>query len=181
MDTRDIAPWNWLKRRYNLPIREDYNFIGDEFERNIWKIYDEFFKDFSNIDIFLPRLLRGDNSINLKVLPRVDISENDQEYIVEADLPGVKEEDLDISSSNDTLTIKGNRESKEEEIKRDYHLMERSYGSFDRTITLPENIELEKINAIFENGIVKIKIPKKEPKAGSSRKIKLINANKSEI
>lgn len=104
----------------------------------------------------------------------MDISDTDKEYIIEADLPGVKEEDLDISVSKDgLLTVKGKRENKKEQKERNYYRMERSYGSFERTIALPDNCDSNKVDASFQNGILSVKIPKKEPAIGEVKHIKI--------
>lgn len=92
----------------------------------------------------------------------LDVSENEDEFIVKASLPGVDPEDLEITFTNNTLTIKGEtRDEKEEEGER-YHLRERRYGTFSRSITLPAGIDGDKIDARFENGILKLHLPKVE-------------------
>jgi HSP20 family protein len=92
----------------------------------------------------------------------LDVSENQDEYVVEASLPGINPEDLEITYTNNTLTIKGEtREEKEEQGKR-YHLRERRYGSFARSITLPAGIESDKIDARYEKGVLKLHLPKAE-------------------
>jgi HSP20 family protein len=92
----------------------------------------------------------------------LDVAESENEYVVKASLPGVKLNDLEITYSNNTLTIKG--EVREEQELEDalYHLRERSYGSFARSITLPAGVEADKIEANFEVGVLTLRLPKAE-------------------
>lgn len=144
------------------------------FDSDIESIFEDFAKDFGNLESFLPRLFKETSNANLKISPRMDLSGTDKEYIIEADLPGVKEEDLDMSISKDgVLSIKGKRESREENKELNYYRLERSYGSFERSIVLPDDCHSDKVAATFKNGILTIKMPKKEPVAGETKKITL--------
>jgi HSP20 family protein len=171
MNTKDLIP-NLFKGKKDIPVRrENYLSKLSNFGQDIDNLFEEMFRDFAN-DSLLPRLLGGDTQLN--ILPKIDISETDNEYIIEADIPGVKEEDLDISITKEgLLSIKGKRESKEEEKKRNYHRIERSYGSFERSLYLPENCNLDKVNASFKDGMTTIKVYKKEPDEHSTKKIKI--------
>jgi HSP20 family protein len=98
--------------------------------------------------------------------PRVDISETDNAISVHAELPGIDKKDVKITvNDGNILTISGEkkREEKSENLEKNYMRIERSYGSFARSFTLPENVAAENINAAFENGVLNITIPKKEP------------------
>jgi len=103
--------------------------------------------------------------------PLVDISEDDKEYIVTAELSDLKKEDVKVCVENGQLTISGERKfEKEEKDKKDkkYHRIERSYGSFLRSFTLPEGVSGEKVAADFKEGILRVHLPKDEkakPKA----------------
>ncbi|MDH3579861.1 MAG: Hsp20/alpha crystallin family protein [Hyphomicrobiales bacterium] len=87
---------------------------------------------------------------NGKLSPRIDVSETDKEIEVTADLPGVEEKDIDVSLSDDRLTIKGEKKSETEKKEKDYHLIERSYGSFERTMRLPCEVDSKKVQAEFK-------------------------------
>lgn len=166
MDIKNLVPWNRFKSKNFL---EDYSD-----KKNVDHIFEDFIRDFGSFESFLPAFFRNDLSENLKILPRIDISDTDREYVVEADLPGVEENDLDISvSKNGLLTIKGKRESADEQKKRNYYRMERSYGSFERTIALPDNCDSDKVDATFQNGILLVKISKREPAEGEIKQIKI--------
>ena len=97
--------------------------------------------------------------------PRVDIRESDGTYLLEADLPGLRKEDISISVSGDTLTIQGERKRESEEKKAHFHRIERSYGSFSRSFSLPPDANLQDIQAHCEDGQLSISIHKK---AGSA-------------
>jgi len=97
-----------------------------------------------------------------RVAPRVDIINRDSEIIVRAQIPGVDKKDLDVSMSDNTVTIKGNTSHEKKEEKGDYYRRECSSGSFSRTFTLPSEVDGTKAKATFEDGILELKIPKNE-------------------
>jgi HSP20 family protein len=94
--------------------------------------------------------------------PSVDIAENENELMLTADLPGVKMDDLDIKIEDSVLTLTGSRNFENEEKKGSYHRIERAYGSFRRAFSLPDTVDSEKVAAHFENGVLKVTLPKKE-------------------
>ena len=94
--------------------------------------------------------------------PAVDIVENDKELVVSADLPGVKLEDVDVKIEDGTLTLSGSRKFENEDNKNGYHRIERSYGEFHRAFALPDSVDATKVAAGFENGVLKVTLPKKE-------------------
>lgn len=94
--------------------------------------------------------------------PSVDVVENNDNYLVKADIPGVKKDDLKVDVKNGTLVIKGEKKQEEKVEKDNYIRVERSYGNFIRSFTLPTNVDSSKINAKFTDGVLEITIPKKE-------------------
>jgi HSP20 family protein len=100
--------------------------------------------------------------------PSVDIVEDDKEWLVKADLPEVKKEDVKVTVDNGVLTITGERKFEKEEKDKKYHRIERSYGNFLRSFTLPDAADGAKVNAEFKDGVLKVHLPKSEkakPKA----------------
>jgi HSP20 family protein len=93
--------------------------------------------------------------------PSVDIYEKDNEIVLTAEVPGIDEKDIEINIEDNTLTIKGERKFEKETKEENYHRIERSYGSFFRSFTLPGAVDQDKIQAEHENGILKITMPKK--------------------
>ena len=92
--------------------------------------------------------------------PSVDVKETDKTIEIEAELPGMAEKDIHVSLENDVLTIKGEKRLEKEESKKDYHISERSYGSFMRALELPAGIDADKVTAKYENGVLKVTLPK---------------------
>jgi HSP20 family protein len=103
--------------------------------------------------------------------PRVDVSETDKEIRIAAELPGMDERDIRVSVSKDALTIKGEKKEEKEDKGKAYYHMERSYGSFLRTIPLPAEVDSEKINAEFRKGILTVTMPKTAKAIEKNRKI----------
>ena len=92
----------------------------------------------------------------------LDVSENQDEFIVKASLPGINPEDLEITFTNNTLTIKGETQEEKNEEGARFHLRERRIGTFSRSITLPAGIEADKIDARYEGGVLRLSLPKGE-------------------
>jgi HSP20 family protein len=106
--------------------------------------------------------LRGFQFETGKWVPAVDMYEQDDKYVVKAELPGMKEEDVDVSISGDRLTIKGEKKAETEVKEENYYRSERSYGSFFRSIDLPSDADPNKIDASYDDGVLEITIPKTE-------------------
>jgi HSP20 family protein len=93
-------------------------------------------------------------------VPAVDVFEKDDKFVVKAELPGMKEEDVDVSVVGDTLSIKGEKKTETEVKEEDYYRSERTYGSFYRSIPLPSTVDVDKIEASFEDGVLEVTLPK---------------------
>jgi HSP20 family protein len=103
----------------------------------------------------------------------LDVAETEDEIVVTADLPGVDPKDIDITLSGDVLTIKGEKKEETEEKKRDYHRMERRYGSFSRSVALPPAADPEKVSASYKDGVLKVSLGKKAEAKAKSVKIEV--------
>lgn len=128
----------------------------------------DFFNDFLNS---LENERGSDMLIDFK--PAVNTREGKDAYHVDVDLPGVKKEDISIHVENNTLMISGNRETKEEVKQEDYYRVESSYGKFQRSFTLPENVDVENIRAASEDGVLEVVIPKLQVIKNSAKKIEI--------
>ena len=100
--------------------------------------------------------------------PRFDVKATKDAYVIKADLPGVKEEELNVSLNGNLLSISGKREEEHQEERENYYAMERSYGAFARHFTLPDGVDAEDVAAALKNGVLTVQIPKK-PEARPKR------------
>lgn len=105
--------------------------------------------------------------------PLVDISEDDKEYLVKAELPDIKKEDIKLSVHDNVLSISGERKYEKEEKGKKYHRVERAYGSFVRSFTLPEDADANKVAAECKDGILKVHLPKSEKAKPKSIEVKV--------
>src|SRR5438046_2784753 len=94
--------------------------------------------------------------------PLADITEDDKEYLIKAELPEMKKEEVKVTVENGVLTISGERKFEQEEKKKKYHRVERGYGTFMRSFTLPDDADFNKVNAQFKNGVLMVHVPKSE-------------------
>jgi len=107
------------------------------------------------------------------MVPELDVRENTNAVTVEAELPGVDEKDVTVTLANGVLTIKGEKKSEKEEKSDNYYLAERSFGSFERSIRLPDTVDDAKIEAKFDKGVLKVTAAKKPEAVKAERKIEI--------
>ena len=105
--------------------------------------------------------------------PRVDISEDDGKIVLRADLPGVNEKDVSVKVEDNVLTLSGERKFEKETDEENFHRVERTYGTFTRSFSLPETVDTDKIKAKYDKGVLTISIPKVETKPKTERVIKI--------
>ncbi len=106
-------------------------------------------------------------------VPAVNTREDDHTYVIELDLPGIRKEDIEITTEDNILTVSGERKRKEEVKEEDYYKMESLYGTFSRSFTLPEKVDVEKIHAEAKDGVLEVVIPKQEEKEKQPKKIEI--------
>ncbi len=94
--------------------------------------------------------------------PSVDIYERPEEIVIEAELPGMTKENVSVNLENGVLTIQGERKLEHEDKRENYHRIERAYGTFMRSFTLPSHVNVEKIDAQFKDGVLQVRLPKRE-------------------
>jgi HSP20 family protein len=109
-------------------------------------------------------------------VPAVDVYEDEKKVVLKLEVPGIEEKDLDVRVENNTLTVKGERKFEQEEKEENFHRIERRYGSFYRSFTLPSTVDTENVDAKYENGVLKVEL-KKKPEA-QPKQIK-VNVGKS--
>jgi len=119
-------------------------------QREIARLFDDFSRD-------LPAFKSTD------LTPKMDVTETGQEVEVTAELPGLEEKDVEINVTDNVLTIRGEKKAETEQKDKNYHVVERSYGAFSRSLQLPDGINPEAIKAVISKGVLKVTIPKPVP------------------
>ncbi len=157
---------NLIKRPFSgessVPVRKEEDNPFYALQRDINSVFDNFFKEFE-----LAPFRQGFEGFS----PKIDVIETDKEIKISAELPGMDEKDLDVSVNKDSITIKGEKKAEKEDKGKDYYRMERSYGSFCRTVPLPVEINVDKVEAKFNKGILNIVLPKTESALRETKKI----------
>ena len=128
-------------------IPKSFSFLP---ERNL---FDRFFESWD-----YPALLDEERTW----VPAFDISENEKEYILTAELPGIDAKDLDVTLSDGVLTVKGEKKQEKEDKGENYHRIERSYGAFQRSFHVPEKVKTDEVDAVYKDGILKLTLKKDE-------------------
>lgn len=123
-------------------------------------------------DDMFPEVREGADMALMEWRPIVDTYEKDDAIVVSAELPGVKKDDVSIDVKNNILTMSGERKHEDEINENDYYRSERFYGKFQRSFTLPDNVDADNVDASFKDGVLKITIPKTEQSAKKKIEIK---------
>lgn len=164
---KDIIPRRRSKTE-NLPSRPQGGMMGfDSLRREMNRLFDEFTHD------FWPERSSSfwGSQESTSFMPEIDVKETDDTMIVTAELPGMKEDDLDIELTGESLILKGQKRQEHEEKSSEFHRMERRYGSFMRTISLPDEVDRDKVEAEFKDGVLRINLPKTEQGKSHRRRI----------
>ncbi|MBX7146071.1 MAG: Hsp20/alpha crystallin family protein [Alphaproteobacteria bacterium] len=140
------------------------------FQNEMNKLFSDFFSDIS-----LPSWFnRNENSFS--IIPAIDVVENNKEFKITVELPGMDAKDVQVNCSEGYVTIKGEKKQENKEEHEGYFRQERSYGSFHRAVTLPDIANLDKAEANFKNGILTLSVPKKVGTQTKERKIEIKQA-----
>ncbi len=158
MAIRNLVPFG----KKDVPVKREDESPFSLLRREMDSLFDNFFRGF-DLEPFESRM--GAFS------PKVDVTENDKEIKISAELPGMEEKDIDVSLQKDMLTIKGEKKEEKEDKGKDYYRMERSYGSFSRTIPLPVEVETDKVEAKFKKGVLNITLPKTARAVAEKKKV----------
>lgn len=159
MAVRDLVPWAVGKK--GLQADRDNPFAV--LQREMDGLFDSFTRGFFEMEPFENRMT--------SFAPRIDISETEKEITVTAELPGMDEKDVELSVSRESLTIKGEKKEEKEEKGKAYYRMERSFGSFTRTIPLPAEADIDKVEASYKKGVLRVSVPKTEKALRETKKI----------
>jgi HSP20 family protein len=110
-------------------------------------------------------------------VPAMDLVESEDHFVLRADLPGLTQDDVNVELEDNVLTVSGERKAEHEERKEGYHRVERAYGRFSRSLTLPDGIDPESVEARFENGVLEVRVPKPEQRKPQRVAINVGGAN----
>jgi HSP20 family protein len=152
MSITDLIPWRREERKVPVKREEERSVLSFQQEMN--RLFDEFFGGWG------PAPFREFAEPWDAFSPRVDVVEGDKEITVSAELPGMDEKEIDVSLSHGVLTISGEKREKKEDKGKNYYRMERSYGSFRRSVPLPSEVDENRAEATFKKGILTITLPK---------------------
>jgi HSP20 family protein len=191
MNLQKLNPWNWFKHEESqnmaestIPVRKaDYSskilnrHPMFQLQREIDNLFDQTFRSFG----FEP-LVSGGLDKNLQSSfpslfnPDLNISSDDQEYVITLEAAGLDEKDISIDLTGTRLTVKGNKHDEAESKEKNFYRIERRYGSFQRVLALPEDAQPDRIKASMKNGLLTIIVPRTETVSNNTRKIEIEKA-----
>jgi len=148
MNLKSLIP---VGRERNVARRDPYPFTS--LQREIDRLFEDFTRGFPTISASAPA----------ELMPSMDVTETDKEIELTAELPGLEEKDVQINLTDNMLTIRGEKKAEKEQKDKDYRLIERSYGSFMRSLELPTGINPDAIKATIDKGVLKVTVPKPAP------------------
>jgi HSP20 family protein len=155
-----LQPWRPFES-----LRREVDRLFDDFSGGIWR--SPFGRSFFDIGPFR-RAEAGFGAV-----PAVDVTQTDKGYEITAELPGMEEKDIDVKLSNGILTIRGEKRDEKEEKKQNYYMRERSFGSFERSFQVPEDVDVSKIGASFNKGVLTLTLPKSAEAQKAEKKIEV--------
>ena len=144
---RALSPFEEMERRFEDLVRRPFSLL----EPSWW-----------------PRLRMPEME---EVAPKVDIFEEGDNFVVKAEIPGMKKEEIEVNLTDDMVTISGEKKKEEKVEKKDYYRFERSFGSFSRSFRLPKDVQADKAKAIFKDGVLELKVPKTEEAKKKEKKV----------
>jgi len=154
-----------------IPVGREHNAFAQPFvslQREIDRLFEDFTRGF-------PSLAGGNGGAgngNGLLMPSTDVVETDKEIEITAELPGLEEKDVQVNFADGVLAIRGEKKAEKEEKDKNYRLVERSYGSFERSIALPEGVKPEDVKATIAKGVLTVKVPKPAPAQAKKIEVK---------
>jgi HSP20 family protein len=173
MNLEKLKPWNWFKHEENesraVPVTRQENQPAADSLLNLQREMDRWFENLSSA-FGLPAVSRnlldggGRRTATLANLyrPQIDVSGDDNGYEIKLDVPGLTEADLSIEVRDDVLIIRGEQQQQSEDKGKQYYRVERSYGAFQRTLSLPDDADADEIEAKIDNGVLRLGIPRRQ-------------------
>ena len=183
MDLEKLKPWNWFKHEEDqatsagLPVTRSQSadkaaahyspgsLLG--LHRDMDRLFDDAFRSFGMPSLF------ADSSMAKLYRPQIDVSADDNHYEIALDVPDMSESDLSIEVKNDVLMIKGEKEDRTEKKDKHFYRVERSCGSFQRTLSLPDDANADEISADLNKGVLRLSIPRRQTAAEDVKRISI--------
>ena len=144
-------------------LRHEIDRLFEDFDGGMWR--SRFGRPMFDLQPFWSR------GSTWTAVPAVDIAESDKAYEITAELPGMDEKNIEVKFADGVVTIKGEKKDEKEEKKKDYYLSERSYGSFQRSFQVPDDVDTDKIEATFTKGVLTVALPKSAEAQKAAKKI----------
>jgi HSP20 family protein len=154
------------------PARREEEYPLYSLQRDVNRLFEDFFRGFDLRPLRMAEEKWGGFN------PKMDLEETDKEYRITAELPGMEEKDVEVLLTGNSLTIKGEKKEETEEKGKSFYHMERSYGSFHRTIPLPEGIDIKRVSADFKSGVLSVRLPKTVEAKTKSQRIPITSGKK---
>ncbi|WDP91389.1 MAG: Hsp20/alpha crystallin family protein [Desulfobacter sp.] len=181
MELKKLAPWNWFRKEntgngHGVPVRFNR---GSEENGSLTRLHDEMDRLFDDLFSGFGWSPFGSGAgapegITGSILkPRLNLGATRKAYTVSLEIPGVREKDISLELAQDTLIICGEKRQGKEEKNKNFYRMERSYGAFQRTLSLPEDADRDRIKAGFKNGVLDITIPRMAGSGSRARQIEI--------
>jgi HSP20 family protein len=155
-----------MNLRSLIPVGRERSLASQPFlslQREIDRLFDDFTRGFPSF---------ASVSGNGKLMPVTDVTETEKEIEITAELPGLEEKDVQINLADNVLTIRGEKKAEKEEKEKDYRMVERSYGAFERSLELPEGVNAEMIKASLSKGVLTVTVPKPAPAQAKTIEVK---------
>lgn len=182
MDFKKLVPWNWFTNEEgesgaSVPVhhvnqRQMYNRPIGRLHREMDQLFDNFFSGFGDSSFRTGNLFF--NSLADGFLkPNLDIRSGDNEYTISIEVPGVEEQNIQLEITNNVLTVSGEKKQEKEDKEKSYYRMERSYGAFQRVLSLPEDVDQDEVKATFKNGVLTINIKRKALPGSAVKQIEI--------
>lgn len=165
MAITDLIPWKKDETDVSVRREQEENAVLD-LRNRMDRLFDDFFEQPFGLRPFF-----GESSFSGDFSPFMDVSETENEITILAELPGMEADDIHLTLDRNTLTISGEKRAEKEDKGKHYYRVERSYGSFHRSLTLPGEVDENKIDATFKRGVLKVRLPKTPEAKKKSKKI----------
>lgn len=187
-----LNPWNWFKhendedKQQHVPVtRRDISVANTaaqadpllRLHREMDRLFDDVFSSVGLPSLRSPFFNNGwqnelaEQNPQLRYRPQIDVTGDDKQYEINLDVPGLSQQDLSVEVSGDVLVVKGHKEEKNESDNKQFYRVERSYGAFQRTLSLPQDAISEDIQASLKDGVLNLRIPRRDTPASQVKHI----------